>query len=105
MSAVLRVTGEDLQYLSSQLTALAEKVHSFPFRGVGGMPSCGSPSVAAAGDSANDHFELRSLLIETELRALADMAWHVNETMGAQDSSIAGGTSGGGGGGGGGGAW
>lgn len=89
MSEVLRVTGDDLQYLASQLKALADDVHSFPFFNVGGMPGCGSNQVAAAADGANDHFELRSLLIETELRDLAEMAVHVANTISDQDSGLA----------------
>ena len=94
MSGVLRVTGEDLHYLAAQLNALADDVHSFPFLNVGGIPGCGSNQVAAAADGANDHFELRALLIETELRDLADMAVHVRNTMAQQDVRLAGGGAG-----------
>jgi|GEM_PF-3398708 len=95
MSAIVRVTGDDLMHLSSQVNALADELHSHPFRGVGGMPACGSSLVATAGAAANDHFELRALLIEAELRDLAGMAWHVNEVMESTDVTLA--ASGGGG--------
>jgi hypothetical protein len=94
MSAVLRVTGDDLRYLSAQLNALADGLHSFPFFNVSGMPGCGSSSVATAADGANDHFELRSLLIETELRDLAALAVNVDTALTAQDVLLAAGGSG-----------
>lgn len=97
MSAVLRITGDDLVYLSSQSGALADELHGDPFINVGGMPDCGSGLVATAGAGANEHFALRALLIETELRDLGAMAAHVNTTMSDQDAGLS--SSGGGGGG------
>ncbi len=94
MSAVLQVTGEDLRYLAAQLNALADKVNRYPFLNVAAMSGCGSPDVATAAEAANDHFELRSLLIETELRDLAAMAVTVNTTLTAQDVGLASGGSG-----------
>ena len=93
MSAVLRVTGADLRTLAAQLHALADDVHLYPFWNVNGMPGCGSNDVATAADGANDHFELRSLLIETELRDLAAMAVTVDTTLTAQDVGLASGGS------------
>lgn len=98
MSAILRVTGDDLRYLASQLNTLADGLHGDPFRNMDGMPNCGSGHVATAGAGANDHFALRALLIETELRDISQMAWHVNEVMDEQDSGLAAGGGGGGGG-------
>jgi len=89
MTETLRVTGDDLQELASRVSVLADQVHSFPFLNVGGMGGCGSYQVAAAADGANHHFELRSLLIETELRDLAAMARHVHDTMMYEDSRLA----------------
>ncbi|NTV38690.1 MAG: hypothetical protein HGA51_01855 [Demequinaceae bacterium] len=97
MSAILRVTGEDVRHLSSQLNALADDLHGDPFRNMDSMPDCGSSLVATAGAGANDHFALRALLIETELRDLGAMAWRVNEVMGQQDLGLAAGGGGGGG--------
>lgn len=89
MAGVMKVTGDDMLHLSSQLNALADQVHTFPFRNVGGMPNCGSNQVGAAADGANEHFELRSLLIETEIRDLADIVRHVETTLDERDARLA----------------
>jgi hypothetical protein len=88
MSAILRVTGADLQYLSSQLNVLADELHSTPYIHVGGLRHCGSGLVATAAAGANEHFALRALLIETELRDLGAMAVHVDSAMGDQDAGL-----------------
>jgi len=36
MSELMRVTGDDFRYLSTQLNALADELHGAPLRGVGG---------------------------------------------------------------------
>ena len=95
MSAVLRVFGDSLRFLSSQSNALADELHGDPFINVGGMPNCGSGLVATAGAGANEHFALRALLIETELRDLGAMAAHVDATISDQDAGLS--TNGGGG--------
>lgn len=85
MVARLSIDSDELWSLSIQLNALADELHGFPFRNVGGLPSCASSTVAAAASAANENFELRALLIEAEIRDAGSQAHSVGTIMEAED--------------------
>jgi len=99
MTGHFQIETDELVSLSAAVTAIADSLTGNPFHQSVSLSSCGSGLVNSTAAESDEHFRLRAIILEADLRACASALDETAATYEAKEAAMSAGDGYGGGGG------